>query len=234
MRVTYIKEVKENNDILGKRILKYPDFIQKIYIYTKKKFGICNIKKISKNEKLKVLPYTIDELIQKQKWYKKQVMREENIILSKDILLNKTLEIEDCCNIWDGKRLFQYLIVQTLEYISKKTEIDLEKMNVAILILDITNEKIKLIEQLAKRARCISVVTKNISKIRKIEEKLYKEKGIAIKVSNNKKKSLKRETIIINMDLKQKELEEYEINRKAIIINIKETIHTISKGFSRN
>ena len=73
MKVTYIKELRDNKEILGKRMLKCPNMMQKIDIGMKRKFGICNTVKIGKDEKLKVLPYTIEELIQKQTWYRKQL-----------------------------------------------------------------------------------------------------------------------------------------------------------------
>lgn len=112
-----------------------------------------------------------------------------------------------------------------------QSELNLEQINVAILVSDSTDENIKIVKELADKVKSISVITNKIIKFKRIEEKLFEEKGIAIKLTSNKKKSLKQEKIILNMDLNQKQLEEYEINRNAIIINIKETINTLPKSF---
>lgn len=235
MRITYIKELESNKEIVGRLATKLPIFLQKTYIYIKKIFGICNTKKIGENKKLKVLPYTMEELLQKQRWYKKQLEKEKNIILSKNLFLNKELRIQDSKHkIHDGKFLFPFLIIHSLKYICSKIKVTLEQVNVAIVVSNITDQNMQIIIQLAQEVKSISIVTNKIAKFRKLEEKLYYEKGIAIKLSNNKKKSLKHEKIIINMDLNQEELKKYQINRKAIVINVKENVSELAKGFSRN
>ena len=65
----------------------------------------------------------------------------------------------------------------------------------------------------------MKIISNNIYKFKKIEEKLYDEYGIAIQFSNSYKKSLSKSNIIINMDFDEIDLNEYLIYDRAIIIN---------------
>lgn len=235
MRITYIKELENWQEILGKTMQKMPIFMQRIFYLLKKWIGISKKKKIEENSYLKILPYTEEELLEKKKWYQNQLKREENVVLSKNLFFNKKIEkLENNRMIWNGKKLFPFMILETIEYLEQKLEIPIEQMNMALVISETKEEEIQTILQLASKVKGLSIVSNQIKYFQKIEQSLYEEKGIAIKLSNNKKKSLKKEKIIINFDLTQEELLQYQINSKAILVNIKETIEELPKGFSRN
>ena len=51
-------------------------------------------------------------------------------------------------------------------------------------------------------------------------------------VSNNKKKSLQKAKIIINLDITQDMFSSYQINRDAIIINLSDNIIKMEKSFN--
>lgn len=53
-----------------------------------------------------------------------------------------------------------------------------------------------------------------------------------ISVSNNKKRSLQKAKIIINFDLQNEELSNYQINRNAMIINLSHNVITMEKSFN--
>lgn len=53
-----------------------------------------------------------------------------------------------------------------------------------------------------------------------------------ISVSNNKKRSLQKAKIIINFDLQNEELSNYQINRNAVIINLSHNVITMEKSFN--
>ena len=79
----------------------------------------------------------------------------------------------------------------------------------------------------------IKIVSPNIYKFKKIEEKLYNEYGIGIQFSNSYKKSLVKSKIIVNLDYNKIDINEYEIYDKAILINIsKEEIKIKNKLFN--
>ena len=65
-----------------------------------------------------------------------------------------------------------------------------------------------------------------------MEEKLYNENGIAIQFSNSYKKSLKKSDIIINLDFCETDINEYEINTNAIIINTEDKLKIKTKLFN--
>ena len=68
--------------------------------------------------------------------------------------------------------------------------------------------------------RNVNIITENINEFKKIEEKIYKETGIYVTVSNNKRKSLKRAKYIINIDFGEN-LNRFNLYRKAIVIDSK-------------
>lgn len=92
MDLTYIKELNKDEELVDKVLTNFPKCIKKAWIYIKKKLGICTTIKIEEQKKIKILPYRIEELIQKQKWYEKKLSKEKNIILSKNLFLNKSLK----------------------------------------------------------------------------------------------------------------------------------------------
>ena len=83
----------------------------------------------------------------------------------------------------------------------------------------------------SKNFKMVNVVTSNINKYKKLEEKIFNEDETVITVTNNRKKSLKRAKIIINIDFEAEKLKKYNINRKAIIINVEKDIFNNSNIF---
>ena len=61
---------------------------------------------------------------------------------------------------------------------------------------------------------------------------MYNELGIVLNISNNKKSSLLKSEIIINLDFPQEIINQYNIYNKAIIINILEKISIHKKKFN--
>lgn len=65
-----------------------------------------------------------------------------------------------------------------------------------------------------------------------MQEYLYNEFGIVLSVTNNKKKSLLKSEIIINMDFVEESINKYKIYDNAIIVNISDKINIQSKRFN--
>lgn len=61
---------------------------------------------------------------------------------------------------------------------------------------------------------------------------MYDEHGIVLNISNNKKSSLLKSQIIINLDFPQELINQYNIYNDAIIINILEKIYIHKKKFN--
>ena len=73
---------------------------------------------------------------------------------------------------------------------------------------------------LSTKFKNVNIVSKNIGKYDYIETLVYNNTGNSVILLNNKRKSLRRAKYIINVDNSIKELNEYLIYRKAIIINM--------------
>ncbi|MBQ2937941.1 MAG: hypothetical protein IJE05_03560 [Clostridia bacterium] len=154
------------------------------------------------------------------------------VVLSKEIQKEQTYINYLNTNgieISDGKWLFEILLTDTIEYIIKKKQ--LQKVNISILINDLTDTEYENIKILARKYKTINIVTNHIEKFKKIEKNLEQE-GIIITITNNKKKSLKKSQIIINIDFPKELINKYTINDEAILINIKEKIKINKKRFN--
>ena len=61
---------------------------------------------------------------------------------------------------------------------------------------------------------------------------LYEKEDIMIVISNNKRKSINKAKIIVNLDFDNDEFSKYQLNRDAIIINISNNNLDIEKSFN--
>lgn len=103
---------------------------------------------------------------------------------------------------------------------------------VSLLVNDFDSITTELIILIAKNIKRLNIITNHIQKCKKIEEYLYDEFGIMLNISNNKKVSLSKAEIIINIDFPGEIVNKYRIYDKAIILNILEKISIKSKRFN--
>ena len=134
--------------------------------------------------------------------------------------------------ILDGRTLFSYLIYDVIEYIAVKQGKKIEEFEVSILANNSNSIEINSIIMIAKQVKNLNIVTNNIQKFKKVEEYLYSELGILIKVSNNKNKAILKSNIIINTDFEEELTNKYTIPNKGIIINANKNINIKSKKFN--
>ena len=76
-----------------------------------------------------------------------------------------------------------------------------------------------------------NVVTNDVTRLKNVQNNLLDSENILISVSNNKKKALRRAKYVVNINLNSEELEKYNINREAVIINIRENVKYNKPGF---
>lgn len=204
----YIKQAKRNDDLIKK--VDMPKILNKVIIMFKKTFNLITIKKIDEKHYLYIIPKInnvklIEKIINKN--------AQANIILSKELKKHSQL-----LNIKEEK-MIKYYICNILKYIMDKLNTKLEVQNIYICVNDYKQENEEVIKYLIDKVKTVNIVTDNINKYKKLEEKLYNEKGILIVVSNNKNKALKKANFIINIDFENEELKKYSVNRNSIIIN---------------
>lgn len=131
--------------------------------------------------------------------------------------------------IADGRWLFQVLLTKIAEYIIKKKKI--EKVHISILVNNINDIELENIKEIAKKYKNVSVVTNHMERLKNIEKQL-EEEGIIIAVTNNKKKSLLKSDLILNIDFSKELINKYRINENAIIVNTKGKIKINEKRFN--
>ena len=138
---------------------------------------------------------------------------------------------EENLNILDGKILFEILLVDCLEYIAKKQNRKLNSLEVTILANDIPNQLLDNLMLVADKVKSVHLVTNNLNRFRKVEEKIREKFGIAIRVSNNKRKSLADAKLILNLDFPEENVNQYKINAHAIFINVNNKIKIYTRLF---
>ena len=158
------------------------------------------------------------------------------VVLSKNIKSQKEY-IEKLneygIEIIDGRWLFAVISSKVLEYVVKKKKLKKEETNVSILVNDNSKDYIiENIKDIIRTYKSVNIVTTHIEKFKKIEEDVLKKEGIMITVTNNKKKSLMKANIILNIDFPEEEINKYNIPDEAIIINIKEKVKIYKKRFN--
>lgn len=204
----YIKKLK-NDEELAQNI-DMPKFLKKIVIKLIKFFNIITVKKIDELHYLYIIPKENIKII--QKIINKN--SKEKIILSKEL---KKYEKE--LNLSKKGSKIVFFIYDILKYITNNLNIKIELQNIYILANEYNKENIEIIKYLSNKVKTINIVTNNIVKYRKLEEKLYNEEGILITITNNKTKGLKRANFIINLDFDNETIKNYNMNMNSIIIN---------------
>lgn len=158
----------------------------------------------------------------------------------KKVILSKKMQKREVfCNqlhtygfeIINGRWLFSVLSSRVIEYVVKQNQMLEEKINISIMINDLNDIIIENIKQMVKKYKSINIVTNHIEKFKKIENQILEEYGIMITLNNNRKKSLTKSDIILNVDFPIELINRYTIAEKAIIINLKGNIKIKQKRF---
>lgn len=158
-----------------------------------------------------------------------------NVILANDLLRNKIVKKKIKSygiNILQGDKLDKLLLPQIVETIAEYKNSKMEEEKVSILTNDNSEIILNNIFEIARKTRNFDIVTNHIGKFTRISDYLYNELGILIRATNNAKRGLLNSNIIINVDFDQNMINKYNINPKAIIVNLPKNIKIISKKFS--
>lgn len=201
---------------------------------------LLQIVKLS-NDKI-IVPVNGEKLSEK---YQEKLALKTNKILNKTnsnkiVVSNKIKQYEKyikCLNsynieIVNGKWLFEIMIPDILNYIIKQKNLTKEELEISVAINYISDIEIENIKILAQEYKRLNIVTNHIDKLKRIQEDLYEEYGIMITINNNKKKSVSKSNIIINIDFTKELINKYNINEEAIIISIYDDIKINKKRFN--
>ena len=223
----YIKELDKEEFL---KFYKFPKWTRGIVWRVIKNLNLILKKEIEENRKIYYIPninrkkvyIKVNRKIEKEKTQTQKVQ----IVLSNK--MKKYKEYFKQYKIVDGKKTLIKGIDEILEKVLEENVIEMQ--DVYFLTNTYSKQSIDLINNLIHRVKTMNIITKEIQKYKTLEE-IMQEKGIAICVANNKKKSLKKVKIIINQDFSKEEMMQYTIFRNALIINLTQEKLTNLKGF---
>ena len=223
MAIFFIEESKEKN----KCKLKINNILNKVEKRTEgnKIFLQLPIKKGAKVKENK-----IKKLVQQMQKYKIKTAVLSTYLNDMETLKNELYSAN--INILDGKYLFKLLIEETIKYINKKTNTSMEKTEISFLTNDVNSINTEIIINVAEKVQTLNIITNHINEFKGIENYLYDEKGIIIKLSNNYKTAIQKTNIVINIDFPEEEINRYCIPNKCIIVNINNEIKIKTKKFN--
>ncbi|MBD8923113.1 hypothetical protein EGR52_06775 [bacterium] len=176
----------------------------------------------------------IEKLAQKTKKIISKYSNSKKIVISKN--LQEEITYINYLNsygldISDGRWLYEILATDIIKYIIEKKKIKKEETTISILINDLTEIELENIKILAENYKNLNIVTNHIEKFKKLEDK-FMENGIMITIGNNKKKSLMKSKIILNIDFPNELINKYMIKEDAIIINVPGKVKINRKRFN--
>lgn len=133
-------------------------------------------------------------------------------------------------NICDKKWLFKQIINEIIEDTLKDKKKEESEIHICVNETDIKIEE--LIYKFAKEFKRINIITNHIGKFKKIEEQLYESDGILINLTNNRRKSLLKAELILNIDFPKEILNQFTIFDDAIIIDLEGDVKIKKKRFN--
>ncbi len=197
------------------------------------------VKKIElENKVILTLPLLKNKKITNKQYSRmaRKIVKKENlrdIVLTKDLFYQEAFIWQlkkDNIHIFDGKWLEQYLILDCLFFICEKQKQNLGEKEISILVNEPSDIVKQIIMSLAQKVRLLNIITNKINSYQKIEDFLYQNYGIMVRVTNNKK-ALSKSDIIINMDYSEEKLNYFSLPKKGILLNFGKNIKIKSKKF---
>lgn len=220
-KIIYLKKVNNYDDVLAKEHKKMPLIIKKVVFLFKYIFNVVTKRNVD-GYNIWVLPVKEQKTTNKIKVILKKMSlnNKDNIYVIPENLnsINKIM-LECKLEYLNGEKLKKLLSIKILEYICALKNNSLNNIEVTLLVNSVCDINMYLIEEISKKVKTTKIVSLNIYKFRKLEEKLYNEFGIALQFSNSYRKSLANSKIIINLDFNSIDINEYDLFNNGIIIN---------------
>ena len=191
------------------------------------KIYITGLNEESKEKKSIKLSKKVDKILKRTKSNK--------LVLSKEIQKNDAFQnmlYTYGYDIAKGDWLFEGLSANILDYIVNNKKIIKEECQTSVLVNELKDYTLHNIKILASNFKNLNIVTSHIEKFKNIEQNIMDENGLIITVTNNKKKSLLKSRIILNIDFPSELLNKYNIFDEAIIVNIHNKVKINKKRFN--
>ena len=215
MKTFFVEENRESRDIV-RRIKKIKQINNKIIIYR-------NLAKTNLKNKIKIVNL-INKILDKEKVKQiviaKEIKKDEQFI---KLLYSNNIKI--CNKNWIFRQCTDGIINIVLN--GKKRG----ESEISICVNEVDSVIEEYIYKFAKEFKRINIITNHIGKFKKIEEELYNEEGILLNITNNRRKSLLKSEIILNVDFPKELINEFSIYDKSTIINWDEPLKIRKKRF---
>ena len=202
MNLGYIKLDKPKEAILNKIFFQIRKAFNLVYKdkYRKENYYISNLQDESKDKLIKLL--------------KKDKI--DYIVTEKGIDINYR-EL-------NGSFALKYMLPEVVKYCFRLIHPKMEE--IFICTNNFSSENVQIIKDLASYVKVVNIISSNSRYV--VLEKDLERSGIYITVNNNKRTSLKKANIIVNLDFK--DLKNYSVSRNMIIIDVSNKFN-IDKGF---
>lgn len=206
-----------------------PNFIDKTFKIIKIQDNkvIIPFEENSKNNNLEKLAKKTDKILKKS--------LSQKIVLSKMLQENKLYKnylLYYGYDIVDGRWLFGALLEHVLDFVINKKDFLKETTTISILTNDISDLMTEILKRISQDYKSINIVTNHPEKFKNIEKRIYENNGIILNIINNKKKSLARSEIIINLNFTNEIVNKYNIYDNAVIIDINGNLKIAKKRFN--
>lgn len=228
----YITVAENIDEAIPEKYKEKSNFFKSVVYYFRNMFGIILEKNID-NKKLYIIPNMNKKYIDKIKKIIK-IRCVNTIILSERLKNDKEFVCsikEENVKILDGSWIYKYIEEKIIDYIINLKNEKMYTQEVSIMINNFDEINIENIKNIARKVKVLNIITTKENMLKKIEKNIYEEDGIILNVNNNYKKSLIKSDIIINEDFEKEEFNNYDLPKKACIINIKKQINIYSKYF---
>lgn len=135
-------------------------------------------------------------------------------------------------NILDGRWLFKYLLTDVIDFLCLQLGIRQETQEISILTNEMNSLIFETIIKISEKVKNINILTKNTNLFKKLEEAVYEESGMLLRVTNDFKKSALKSNIILNLNFVQELLDKVNFSRNSIIVNVEKPLKINQKSFN--
>lgn len=226
------KNIKKLNRKIEKRIRKIKKGDLRVNVKIVPSNEVIKIVKkleaIEKNKKMKEIE-SIKETDEIKEIEKIKGVSEQNLEENKS--KTNTFSIVDLVNeIEQSKNIYCENSIEILNNIMKDGKKETKEQSIYLLLEQSSNLNNIKIKEMLNQYKIVYIITDNVKQYRKIEQFAEEEAEMLI-ILNNRKKSLSKAKYIINYDFRQEDIEKFNINRTATILNVAQNKIKIYQGF---